>query len=191
MIIANYPGAGGHRYSLFRKNLAFDIPDQHMHQPNYVYSNYRYLTEETLQDCYFNVNELKNTHTLNTTLIKKFFPGHKIIKIKADLKKSLCREWRIVMRHQYINHSLEDQVGQMFDMIAWHHNYYSMYPADWTATDQVVDIDTDSTNFGKVMREELNKTDPLFDFAWDVFVCHTPDAPIIDLYNEYVQKQQS
>jgi hypothetical protein len=39
------------------------------------------------------------------------------------------------------------------------------------------------------MRRELNKTDPLFDLAWDVFKQHGPNAPIIDLYNEYTQKQ--
>jgi hypothetical protein len=185
MIISYYPGSGGHRYILFLKNLPFDSPNRHMHQPNFGYHNYRYLTNGTLQDRYFNVDKWQDTHTLNTSLIKKFFPGHKIVKIKADLKKSLCRVWRVVTCYQYINHSMQDQVGQIFDMIVWHHNYYAMYPEDWSSADEVIDIDTDPTEFGKVMRKELNNTDPLFDLAWDVFLQYGPNAPIIDLYNEY------
>lgn len=188
MIVANYPGGGGHRYSLFLKNASFDQVDQHMHQPNYVHHNYKYLTAETVQDCFFDTNQLKNTHTLNTTLIEKFFPGHKIIKIKSDLKKSLHRQWRVVARLDYAHRPIHEQVGQMFDIIAWHHNYYSLYPVDWTA-DQIVDIDTDNTEFGKIMRRELDKTDPLFELAWQVFMTHGPNAPIIDLYNEYARQQ--
>jgi hypothetical protein len=72
----------------------------------------------------------------------------------------------------------------MFDIIAWHHNYYAKYPVDWN-TDTVIDIDTDCTEFGQVMRKELDKNDPLFDLAWDCFTNVGPDAPIIDLYKEY------
>lgn len=188
MIIANYPGAGGHRYSLFLKNLPFDRPNQHMHQVTLAHLNYRYLTKETVQDRYFDITEWKNTHTLNTEMINKFFPGHKIVKIKADLKKALCREWRVVIKHHYVSRPIQDQVGQMFDLIVWHHNYYSLYPEDWQA-DQLIDIDTDTTEFGRVMRLELDQTDALFDLAWDTFKNLGPNAPIIDLYNKYAKQR--
>lgn len=189
MIIANYPGAGGHRYSLFLRGLSFDAPDQHMHTQGLTYHSYLYLTDETVQDRFFDKTLVKNTHTLNTDLIKKFFPGHEIVKIRSDLKKSLCRAWRVVTQYQYDARSAQDKIGQMFSMIAWHHNYYSLYPVDWT-TDTVIDIDTDATEFGTIMRSELDKTDPMFDLAWEVYEKHGPDAPIIDLYNQHAQQQR-
>ena len=72
-------------------------------------------------------------------------------------------------------------------MIVWHHNYYAEYPVDWDIS-TVVDIDTDCTAFGHVMRKELDASDPLFDLAWDCFVKFGQQAPIIDLYKEYEQQ---
>ena len=187
MIIAYYPGSGGHRYGLFLKKLPFDTPGIHMHQQDFVYYNYRYLTIDTPQNKKFDSVLIKNTHTLNHNLLKKFFPGHEILKIKANLKKSLQREWRVVMKYHYDKHPIQDQVGQMFDMIVWHCNYYAEYPEDWNIG-TVVDIDTDCTEFGQVMRKELDASDPLFDLAWECFVKFGPDAPIIDFYKEYEQQ---
>lgn len=184
MVIAHYPGAGGHRYGLFLKKMPFHTPNVSMHQHAFVCYDYRYLTVDTPQNEKFDPVTIKHTHTLNRDLLNKFFPGHEIVKIKADLKKSLCREWRVVMKYYYDKHLVEDQVGQMFDMISWHHNYYATYPVDWN-TDTVIDIDTDCTEFGQVMRKELNHSDPLFDLAWDCFTNLGPSAPIIDLYKEY------
>ena len=93
MIIAHYPGSGGHRYGLFLKKLSFDVPGVSMHQQDFVCYDYRYLTVDTPQNEKFNPVLIKHTHTLNHTLLEKFFPGHEIVKIKADLKKSLYREW--------------------------------------------------------------------------------------------------
>lgn len=187
MIIAHYPGSGGHRYGLYLKKLPFDTPEVHMHQLDFVCRDYRYLTVDTPQNTKFAPAVIKHTHTLNSNLLEKFFPGHEIVKIKADLQKSLCREWRVVMKYFYNEHSTQDQVAQMFDMIVWHHNYYSLYPVDWNVG-TVVNIDIDRTEFGRVMRKELEYSDPLFDFAWDCYSKFGPDAPIIDLYKQYEQQ---
>jgi hypothetical protein len=184
MIIAHYPGSGGHRYGLFLKKLPFDTPGVSMHQPDFSCHDYRYLTVDTSQNEKFDPVLIKHTHTLNNDLLEKFFLGHEIVKIKADLKKSLSREWRVAMKYYYDKHPIEDQIGQMFDMIVWHHNYYAEYPVDWKI-DTVIDIDTDCTEFGQVMRKELDASDPLFDLAWDCFIKFGSDAPIIDLYKEY------
>jgi hypothetical protein len=189
MIIAHYPGSGGHRYGLYLKNLSFDKPDVSMHQNDFVCYDYRYLTVDTLQNKKFDPVLTKHTHTLNDNLLNKFFPGHEIIKLKADIKKSLYREWRVVMKYYFDQHSIQDQTGQMFDMIVWHHNYYTQYPVDWNIG-TVVDIDTDCTKFGQVMRKELDQSNPLFDLAWDSFLKFGPDAPILDLYNKYEQQNR-
>jgi hypothetical protein len=188
MIIAHYPGSGGHRYGLFLKKLPIDNPGVHMHQTEFVCLEYpNYLTFDLPQKKVSPVL-IKKTHTLNDTLLKRFFPEHEIVKIKADFKKSLCREWRVVMKHLYNKHTTQDQLGQMFDMIVWHHNYYAEYPVDWNIG-TVIDIDTDCTEFGQVMRKELDTSDDLFDLAWDCFVNLGPTAPIMDLYKEYEQQK--
>ena len=184
MIVAHYPGAGGYRYCLFLKNAPFHTPDVYMHQPEFECYNYKYLTSNTLQSPISDLTLLKHTHTFDEAMLKKFFPGHKIVKIKADFKQSLCREWRVVMKHHYAQHSIEDQIGQVFDMIVWHDNYYTEYPPNWNIGN-VVDIDTDQTEFGKVMRVELSKTDLLFEFAWECFTKYGSNAPIIDLAVEF------
>lgn len=187
MIIAHYPGAGGNRYGRFRKQMNFYNSGSHMHYSEFSCLEYRYLTHETKKSKFIGPEETKHTHTLSDELLQEFFPGHEIIKIKADLKKSLCREWQVVMKFVYAGQSTEQQVGQMFDMIAWHHNYYKLYPPNWNKG-TVVDVDTDTTNFGKVMRKELNVADTLFDFAWECFIQHGHNAQIIDLYRSYEQR---
>jgi hypothetical protein len=186
MIIAHYPGAGGHRYGLFLKNMPISTPDISMHQLEFTCFDYRYLTDTTLQTEIIDVKLTKHTHTLQDNMLEKFFPGHEIVKIKADFKQSLCREWRVVMKYYYDKHLIKDQVDQMFNMITWHHDYYTKYPPNWN-TGVVVDVETDKTDFGKVMRAELIKTEPLFEFAWECFINYGSDAPIIDLYKEYEQ----
>jgi hypothetical protein len=180
MIIAFYPGAGGHRYKLFLQNLYFQKKSGSMHWGTMPY---QYITDDTVKTTEFSLDEIALSHTLNDEKLKLFFPGHEIIKLKADLKKCLRREWNVVMKERWLDKSEKDQIGQIFDMIAWHHNYYARFPVDWT-TETVIDIATDITEFGQVMREQLDIVDPQFDFAWSCYSKFGASAPIIDLYNE-------
>lgn len=72
-----------------------------------------------------------------------------------------------------------------YTAIIWHHNLYKKYPLD-PGSGQYVDVESDSTEFGKVMRKELElyKNNKLFNFAWDVYESLGSNAPIITLFNE-------
>jgi hypothetical protein len=105
--------------------------------------------------------------------------------LKADYKKSLRREWGVVMQYHYQSLPRQDQISFMFAMIAWHDEYYRQYPVDWTV-DTVIDIDNDDTLFGEVMRRELNQQDDDFDFVWECFYKFGANAPIIDLWSERI-----
>lgn len=72
-----------------------------------------------------------------------------------------------------------------YTAIAWHHNLYKKYPME-PGPGQLIDIDTDVTEFGSVMRKELSlyKNNKLFNFAWGVFESLGANAPIISLFNE-------
>jgi len=72
-----------------------------------------------------------------------------------------------------------------YTAIIWHHELYQKYPLD-PGAGRLVDIDTDETEFGHVMRRELNlyQNNKLFNFAWDVYKNLGKDAPIITLFNE-------
>jgi len=188
MIIAHYPGAGGHRYGLFLKKLSFDVVGSHMHQAEFVSKDCpNYITNQTPLCEDIDPGLIKKTHTLNDALLQKFFPKHKIVKIKADFKQSLHRQWQVVQKKSYGTKPIEDQVSQMFSLIEWHHNYYAEYPVDWNVG-TVIDIATDTTEFGQVMRRELDLKDPLFDLAWNSFIEYGPKAPIVDLYKKYEQQ---
>lgn len=186
MIIAFYPGSGGNRYSLYLQNKFFNKPGGHMHQPSEDFKSYQYLSDNT-ENKNFNMlsPQLVLTHCLNKEKINLFFPEHPITKIKADYKKSLRREWVVVMQYYYQSLPRQDQISYMFAMIAWHDEYYQQYPVDWTV-DTVIDIDNDDTLFGEVMRRELNQQDEDFDFVWECFYKFGADAPIIDLWSERV-----
>jgi hypothetical protein len=72
-----------------------------------------------------------------------------------------------------------------YTAIAWHHDMYKKYPMD-PGPGQLIDIDTDQTEFGSVMRTELSlyKNNKLFNFAWEVFESLGNSAPIVTLFNE-------
>ena len=179
MIIAFYPGSGGYRYRLFLQNRFFDKHGVHMHHGNPMHV--QYATEDCVATQSFENNTIQLTHTLNSNHLKRLWPGHEIRKIYCDLKSSLCREWKVEMKYQWQHCTQQQQVAQMFDMIVWHHNYYQTQ--DWDC-DVLVDISTDTSEFGNVMRRELSIHNSDFDFAWDCYTQYGAQAPINDLYDQ-------
>lgn len=179
MIVAFYPGSGGHRYRLFLQNQFFNKHRAHMHHGNLMHIQYAWDTSVATQS--FESSTIQLTHTLNTTHIKRLWPDHEIRKIKFDLKSSLRREWEVEMKYHWKQHTQREQVSHMFDMIVWHHDYYKTQ--DWEC-DVLIDISTDASEFGNVMRRELNIHNSDFDFAWDCYTQYGAHAPITDLYDQ-------
>tara|TARA_R110000868_G_scaffold197080_3_gene443258 strand:- start:390 stop:941 length:552 start_codon:yes stop_codon:yes gene_type:complete len=178
MIVGFYPGSGGHRYKLFLQNQFFGKRGAHMHNDSMPI---RYALDTCITTQLFDVNTIQITHTLNTANIKRLWPGHEIRKIKFDLKPSLCREWEVEMKYHWQPCSQQQQVSHMFDMIVWHQDYYKTQ--DWDC-DVLIDIATDTTPFGDIMRKELDIKNFWFDFAWDCYENYGAEAPIDDLYKQ-------
>lgn len=174
------PGSGGHRYKRSLTNLSFDQVGGHMHDFT-VKTSQLYCNEDTPVPTY-EVEHIVLTHTMNSDIIRKKFAGHTVVKLKADFKKSMLREWDTVIKNTLIDRPIADVIDSMFQLIIWHKDYYTKYPIDYIA-DQVIDIDLVDTEFGKIMRRELDMQNQWFEFAWTAFENFGYEAPIIDLVN--------
>jgi hypothetical protein len=185
MIISFYPGSGGHRYKLFLSGQKFDQQNTSMHQLEIRHKlkiDTRYLENSFIPINIDNIHPV-TTHTMSTDLINEKLPGHSITRIICDLKKSLQREWEVVVKYNYIHLPIEEQLDGMFQTIKYHHEYYLKFPSDLNA-DVLVDINTDTTLFGEIMRRELEINNSDFDFVWDVFKRHGTNAPILDIIQD-------
>lgn len=189
MVISFYPGSGGHRYKLFLSGENFDQPNTAMH-------SYEIRFKLKIDTTYLNhsctpiqIDDIHpvTTHTMSNRLINEKLPGHSITRIICDLKTSLRREWEVVVKHRYMHLPIIEQLDGMFQMIKFHHDYYAKFPPDLDA-DVLIDINTDTTMFGEVMRRELAIENSDFDFVWNVFKQHGSNASIINIIkNEYKQ----
>jgi hypothetical protein len=86
------------------------------------------------------------------------------------------------------NQGIFNYLSSAYSAIAWHNHVYTEFPMEYGSA-QVIDINHDQSEFSQVIQKELDlyKNNTLFNFAWSVFETHGADAPIIDLYNQYVQ----
>lgn len=245
MIIGYYPGAGGNRYYQYSNNDDFSLP-------GVAYDNLTSNTLITSRGLYYDTAEplpyYKNdtilTHCVNYDQIVKVLGPRattNVVLIKADLKKSLRREWSIKGKNkpmfmkdansletfilelytaikdpswpaiynlpdyyslpnkilQEVQDSVKENLKYIdstgiynylesaFTAIVWHNKLYNKFPFD-VGQSTLIDIDTDDTEFGQIMRNEfdLYENSVLFNFAWEVWETHGDQAPIIDLYQE-------
>lgn len=151
MIIAFYPGAGGNRYYRYLSGQRdFNSQTTYDHLLTSQDFKYRYLDNDScLPDL-----PLILTHCVNVPLLRKLFPYQaEIVVIKSDLDQSLQREW--FLEDQYREKDMPSKLEHARANIAYHHRYYAQYPMDITGATTVVDIDTDSTEFTRMMKTEL------------------------------------
>ena len=182
MVICFIPGSGGHRYKRFLSGDKFDLPNTQMHTlTSEVEYNYRYLTSETANVGTIDTAKYATTHTMDSNLIRKFYPDHKIVKLKFPMDKSLEREWLVVKSLEVVNLPLVYRIDQAYNLIVWHKKYYQDNPIDYDC-DCLIDIETDNTEFGKIMRRELDYKDPVFGCALKAFNKFSFNAPIIQIY---------
>ena len=175
MIICFTPGSGGNRLGLYYQNKPFDQIGGNMHTFAKIID--QYCTKESKITVQYDINAIHLTHCMNNQLIKALFPNQKIVKIKCDFKKSLLREWMTV--YENTDYSLT-KLDLMYQQIVWHHEYYEQNGLDYDC-DELVDIETDSTRFGEIMRRELNLSNKTFDIAWQAFKDYGNKAPIINI----------
>lgn len=177
MVICFVPGSGGYRYMRLLKGMNIDERNVSLHTPQPTPWNYRYLTDLTTKE-YIKEdnNEIYLTHTMNTAVIKNFFPGHKIIKIFAPYY--LCLQ-RLFILNNDCSLEIKEQIDQAYQIIQWHHNYYKFnYDKD---CDQSVDITQENTKFSQIMCRELNDVSLPFQRAYNIFKLYGDNMPIFDI----------
>jgi hypothetical protein len=122
------------------------------------------------------------THCFDSTILRKVFPGRIIIKIKSDIYQSLRRRLKLENIDNVV-----DYIDSSFSWIVWQLEYYKKTVVDWDA-DILIDIDTDTSEFSKVMRLELARENLEFDIAWNAYQTYGKNAPIIDIAKSIYDK---
>lgn len=102
--------------------------------------------------------------------------------VNEQISKNLCH---------IQNDSTYNFLNSAFESIAWHQKHYAKFPLD-SGAGTLIDINTQDTEFSKIMQKELAlyEDNVLFNFAWDVHQAHGNDAPIVDLYEKFVNEQR-
>jgi hypothetical protein len=66
-----------------------------------------------------------------------------------------------------LTQNIIDQLNSSYEIITWHRAYYEKYPEDFFGAAQVINIDTDTTDFCLLMRNELSLyQSEIFDRVW-------------------------
>jgi hypothetical protein len=72
-----------------------------------------------------------------------------------------------------VTQSVLDKVNSAYETLKWHQDYYQQYPVDFSAAAQVIDIDTDDSDFCEVMRTELARhRSEIFEEVWNAINDH-------------------
>ena len=200
-VICYYNGAGGMRLSQYLCGAEWDDnPGKNNHYIGVIAPPKIVQTRETL----INVKSsgiwlddssapcedpkpIQLTHCMTTDLIRRCYPGRKIIKIKCDLKTAVARYWDVFARQNKLQgkeifNTLFDTPDfdmSMFYYILYraHHEfiYYQKYPVDWQA-DVIYDLDRGQDEFSSFMRIELQKSQSKeYLEAWEILRPSFPD----------------
>lgn len=176
IVISYYPGSGGNRLAWHLLNFDWQSqPGLAIHTGSHqmpVEINYSdrdirpYPSFDTRIVSSSSLVEL--THCVNSALLRRHFPGRRIIKIKSNLTSSLSRYWQVFGRALHEQEIREINSFYVLDKaIHWHWDYYRKTGVDWVA-DQVYDLEQDADEFSVFMRKniEQNRSQEFDDFAF-------------------------
>ena len=107
-------------------------------------------------------------------------------RIKKEVNEQISKNLRYIQ-----NDNIYNFLNSAFEAIAWHKNHYSNFPLD-PGQGILVDINLQDTEFSRLMIKELAlyEDNILFNFAWDVHQTYGDDAPIINLYEKFVNEHR-
>ena len=164
VVVSYFPGAGGFRFihhllgKSFNQNPRGNYHHDGSVDDSMMYYNpadqYRYPTQATQEEIK-DPAPIAYTHAINTDIIKKVYPGRRIIKIKSNLVDALARYWNVdgVQHHQQDIENLG--LNTVFiKVMHFHWQYYFTTGVDWYA-DQLINIDLDPDEFSVFMRDQL------------------------------------
>lgn len=164
VVVSYFPGAGGFRFIHYLLGKSFDQdPQGNYHQvlldtEHVIYHNpadqYRYPTlynGTAVPDS----APIAYTHAINSDIIKRVYPGRKIIKIKSNLADSLTRYWNVEgMQHHQQAISNLGLNSMLYRVMNFHWRYYFATGVEWSA-DQLIDLESDLDEFSVFMRDQL------------------------------------
>jgi len=181
VVISYYPGSGGNRLAWRLLNFDWQAqPELAIHTGSHLmptainYGDRDIRPYPSFDTRIVNSSSLVElTHCVNSALLRRHFPGRRIIKIKSNLASSLSRYWQVF--GQALHEQEIRKINSFYALdkaIQWHWNYYQQTGVDWEA-DQVYDLGQDSDEFSVFMREniEQNRSQEFDDFAftWQKF----------------------
>ena len=181
IVISYFPGSGGNRLAWHLLNVDWQLqPGLAIHTGSHqMPTAINYGDRDIRPYPSFNTRIVNSsslvelTHCVNSALLRRHFPGRRIIKIKSNLASSLSRYWTVF--GQALHEQEIRKINSFYALdkaIHWHWNYYQQTGVDWAA-DQVYDLEQDSDEFSVFMRGniEQNRSQEFDDFAftWQKF----------------------
>lgn len=166
-VISYFPGAGGNRLARwFAGDDWQGNPNGHAHllpfTPGFIndaHSKFVFLKPD-FTPIPVTTHTVAFTHCLNSDLVRKYYPGRKLIKIRADFWECMGRAWHVqvrdiewapILQKGYINQSTA-----INKFLNWNIDYYQETSVDWEA-DEVYDVEHSDHEFCVVMRDLLAK----------------------------------
>jgi len=128
-------------------------------------------TESQTDKILFTYSSIKDTSWPNITSIEEY--------------NCLPTAYKKETEQQLANNNVSVELDSAWASIVWHHEYYNnVYPATLDKFENAQE-----SEFYTVMNTELNSySNSLFDFCWEVYKTLGKTAPIVDLYNQYTEK---
>jgi len=100
-----------------------------------------------------------------------------------------------IIGDNYYSGTSFDNINSAFSSICYHRNYYNTYPPTMLSSSGVDIIDcrknnSNSTEFSKVILSELDRyISKTFDFAWDTFDSLGESAPVLSMWEDFVNQK--
>ena len=166
-VISYFPGAGANRLARWFDNKDWlGNPNGHAHLVPF--------TPGFINDTHFDfvfpkqdsplipatTHTVAFTHCLNSELVRKHYPGRKLIKIRADFWDCIGRVWHVQVRDiewaPVLQKRLMTPSKAINKFLNWNIDYYRETGVDWEA-DEVYDVEHSDHEFCVAMRDLLKK----------------------------------
>jgi len=164
-VISYFPGAGANR--LARWFAGYDWQDNSVGHAHNMRIAPRFLNDSHsefvfLKEHFPPIPATKHvvalTHCLNSELVRKYYPGRRLIKIRGDFWACMGRSWHVLVRDAAWQDVLQKQLttpSQAINkFVNWNIDYYQETGVDWDA-DELYDIQHSDHEFCVVMRDLL------------------------------------
>lgn len=124
-------------------------------------------TQSKIDQILFTYNSIKDTSWPTITTIEEYYALPPILRDETE--------------QQLSNINVPVELDSAWSAIAWHHNYYTLYPL----TIDKFETATEHEFYDMMFAELDSYTSPLFDFCWNTYCSLGKTAPIVDLYHRH------